>query len=290
MKLGTGLFHHWGGELRFFGSSGINPFVERFLQSQAERFAGKTVVDVPAGSGQMSRVLRSLGATVEALDLFPECFSAEGLTCRKADLSKAIPLESGSADFVLSQEGIEHVPNQVSMFREFNRILKKGGGLLITTPNYSNLRIKLGHLLSESEYAFKRMPPNELDSIWGRGETASGEIYFGHVFPVGIQKLRFIARMAGFKIKEVHHTRVNGSSLALMFLFYPVILIVNWLAYRRALAKRKDVPMEERKRVYGEIFRYSIDPRVLVDGYLFMEFEKERDVSEEMSNLITRGG
>lgn len=285
--------------MRFFGSTGINPFVERLLRSDPERFARKRVVDVPAGSGQMSGVLRSLGARVEAFDLFPEYFCAEGLECKKADLSRAISLESGTADYVLSQEGIEHVPNQVSMFRELNRILKKGGGLIITTPNYSNLRIKLGQLLSESEYAFKRMPPNELDSIWGRGDASlagdgarageADEVYFGHVFPVGIQKLRFLARVSGFRIKKVHHTRVNGSSFALMFLLYPLVLVVNWLAYRRALAKRKDIPVEDRKEIYGEILRYGIDPRILVDGYLFVEFEKEYDLPEAVSRLKARG-
>ena len=287
-----------GGLMRFSGPKGINPYVERFLRSNAERFSGKKVVDVPAGAGHMSAVLRKLGADVQAFDLFPESFRADGLECRRADLSESIPLESGHADCILSQEGIEHVPNQIGMFREFNRILKKGGTLLLTTPNYSNLRIKLGHLLAESEYAFKRMPPNELDSIWGLGEEAASgsgpaggpapdDVYFGHVFPVGIQKLRLLGRVSGFRIRKVHPTRVNGSSFALMFILYPLILVVNWLAYRRALSKRRDVPAERRREVYGEILKRGIDPQILVDGYLFVEFEKEHDLPEAVSSLRT---
>jgi SAM-dependent methyltransferase len=289
--------------MRLFGPAGIDSYVEDFLRSNSERFAGKTVVDVPAGSGRTSDLLRSLGAAVEAFDLFPECFNAEGLLCRKADLTGTIPVRGNHADFVISQEGIEHVPDHVNMFQEFNRILKKGGILFLTTPNYSNLRIKLGYMLSESEYAFKRMPPNELDSIWGReGEAADGNgkniaveggvgaVYFGHVFPVGIQKLRFLAQLAGFRIRKVYHTKVNGSSLALMFLFYPFILVINWLAYRRALGKRRDIALEEKREVYGEILKYSIDPRILVDGYLFVEFVKESDLPEVFSRLRTRAG
>ncbi|MGD9400640.1 MAG: class I SAM-dependent methyltransferase [bacterium] len=273
--------------MRLTGPGGIHHYVERFLRSNSSRFAGKTVVDIPAGTGRSSDVLRSLGARVEAFDLFPESFAVDGLECRKADLSRDIPLMSGAADYVLSQEGVEHIPDQVGMFREFNRILKKGGGLLITTPNYSNLRIKIGQLLSESEYAYKKMPPNELDSIWGHGAEC-GDVYYGHVFPVGIQKLRLLARVAGFAIKKVHRTRVNGSSLALMFLFYPLILTVNYLAYLRAIAKRKEIPIEQKREVYGEVLRYGIDPRILLDGYLFVEFEKEHEVSEEFSRLRDR--
>ncbi len=275
--------------MRFTGPAGIGPFVERFLRSNRDRFAGKVVVDVPAGSGHMSRLLQSLGARVEPLDLFPEHFRVEGLECRKADLSERIPLESDHADYILSQEGIEHVPNQVGMFREFNRILKKGGGLIITTPNYSNLRIKLGQLLAESEYAVKRLPPNELDSIWGRG--GADRVYFGHVFPVGIQKLRFLARVAGFGITEIHRTRVNGTSLALLPFLYPFILVVNWLAYMRAMYKGAGVPAGVAGDIYGEILGYGIDPQILIDGYLFVEFRKLHDLSKAFSLLkVRRGG
>ena len=294
--------------MRLFGPAGINSYVESFLRSNSERFVGKTVVDIPAGSGHTSGLLRNLGAVVEASDLFPDCFKAEGHVCKKADLTGTIPFPDNHADFVLSQEGIEHVPDHVNMFREFNRILKRGGTLLLTTPNYSNLRIKLGHLLSESEYAFKRMPPNELDSIWGFGartlecgvsrsgaagdSVASapgfGDVYFGHVFPIGIQKLRFLARVAGFRITKIYHTRVNGTSLGLIFLFYPFVLVINWLAYYRALRKHKDIALEEKREVYGEILKYSIDPRILVDGYLFVEFVKEYEMPEVFSRLRIR--
>jgi SAM-dependent methyltransferase len=268
--------------MRLFGGTGIDPFVERFLRSNPALLERKVVLDIPAGSGHMSRILRSLGATVEAFDLFPEQFEVDGLECVKADLSGKIPAPDSHADLILSQEGIEHVPNQVSMFREFNRVLKRGGTLLITTPNYSNLRIKLRQLLAESEYAFKRMAPNEIDSIWGAGDR---EVYFGHVFPVGIQKLRCLGRVSGFGIERVHHTRVNGSSLALMFLFYPLILLVNWLAYQRAMRKPRDVRRDEKKRVYGEILKFGIDPRILVDGYLFVEMVKESELEDVFAGL-----
>jgi SAM-dependent methyltransferase len=264
-----------GGGLRFFGPKGINPYVESYLRSIPGSLEGKTVVDVPAGSGQMSAIMKSLGARVEAYDLFPDSFKADGLECRKADLSEALPIESGAADYILCQEGIEHVPNQVMMLREFSRVLKDGGTLLITTPNYSNLRIKMGQLLSESEYAVKRMPPNEIDSVWGR--SGSDEPYYGHVFPVGIQKLRFLAGIAGLSVRKVHHTRVNGSSLALLFLFYPLILFSNILAYSRALSKKRAVSRDRKRQVYGEVLKYGIDPGILVDGYLFVEFVKERE-------------
>jgi len=45
---------------------------------------------------------------------------------------------NGSFDFVISCECIEHVPRPVAMAKEIARVLKPGGGFVITTENYFN--------------------------------------------------------------------------------------------------------------------------------------------------------
>ena len=146
----------------------IKFYVKRFLIENKDRFAGKKVVDFPAGNGISSRILEEIGATPIPFDLFPEYFTIEGLTCSRANISIGIPLADNTADGIICQEGIEHFADQFGAFKEFSRITKKGGTLLITTPNYSNLRAKLSYLLSESERFNSIMPPNELDSICDR--------------------------------------------------------------------------------------------------------------------------
>ena len=46
-----------------------------------------------------------------------------------------IPLESGSIDLIVNLEVLEHLPEPVKALKEFHRILKIGGKLLITCPN-----------------------------------------------------------------------------------------------------------------------------------------------------------
>ena len=236
----------------------IDADVKRTLRALGD-LSGKIAIDLPAGAGVMTRVLREQGAAVEAWDLFPELFDLEGLTCRKADLSKRLPIPDAHADLVLCQEAIEHVSDQLGMLRELSRILKIGGRLFLTTPNPSNLRARLGNFLLETELP-KRLPPNELDSVWLSGGS-SEETYFGHLFLVGAQRLRTLARIAGFRISRVHRVKWSAGSLALA-VFYPWIAFATWRA-RRYSMRKIDAEASRKHEVLDEIVRLNLHPTVL---------------------------
>ena len=167
-------------------------------------------------------------------------------------------------------------------------MLKIGGVVLITTPNYSNLKAKVSYLLSESEKFNSIMPPNELDSIWMTDKSITDEIYFGHIFLIGIQKLRVLASLTGFEIKKVHFTRVKTTSLFLLPFLYPFILISNFITYKKNLRKNKDFSNEIKNKVYGEIFRLSINAKILIDGHLMVEFVKVNEASDVSNNLKSK--
>src|ERR1035437_3306141 len=194
----------------------IKYHIKKYLIKNHVRIENKTVVDLPAGNGVTSKIIKDLGGIPIAFDLFPEYFKVEGIKCERANVLDKIPLENNVVDFVLCQEGIEHFSDQYKAFKEFNRILKTNGLLIITTPNYSNLRARLSYFLSESERFNSILPPNEIDSVWMSNKAVSNEIYFGHVFLIGIQKLRVLAKLSGFKIKHVQFTRLKTTSLFIL--------------------------------------------------------------------------
>lgn len=268
--------------------SSIKYYVKRYLISRSAFFKDKTVVDFPAGNGVTSKFLKEIGANPISMDLFTEYFDVEGLACIRANIRDGLPLADKSADALVCQEGIEHFSDQYQALQEFNRVLKSDGVLLITTPNYSNLRARLSYLLSESERFNSIMPPNELDSIWMAKSEITNEIYFGHIFLIGIQKLRVLAKLTGFRIKKCHFTRVKSTSLLLLPLFYPFILLSNWITYRKNLRKNKDYGVETKKAVYQEIFRLSVDVRILLGGHLMVEFEKEQDFEHVAHGLRSK--
>lgn len=263
----------------------IKYHVKRYLVKNADRIKGRTVVDIPAGNGITSKIIKDIDGIPLAFDLFPEYFNAEGIVCQRANVLDKIPLSNHTADFVICQEGIEHFTDQFKAFKEFNRILKKNGSLIITTPNYSNLRARLSYFLSESERFNSIMPPNEIDSIWMSDQHIANEIYFGHVFLIGIQKLRVLAKLSGFKIRHIQFTRLKTTSLFILLFAYPFILLSNWVTYLKNVRKNKGYDKAYQKEVYKEIFMLSINPKVLVDGHLFVEFSKEKESAEVLGTL-----
>ena len=263
----------------------IKYHVKKYLIRNKERINGKVVVDLPAGNGITTRIIRDQGGLPVAFDLFPEYFNVEGLTCERANIMDHIPMEDNKADFAICQEGIEHFTDQFKAMREFNRVLKTGGSLIITTPNYSNLRARLSYFLSESERFNSIMPPNEIDSIWMSNQEITGEIYFGHVFLIGIQKLRVLASLAGFEIKHIQFTRFKTTSLLLFLINYPFIFLSNSITYLKNINKNKGVDKEYQKKVYKQIYRLSINPKLLLDGHLFVEFTKTQHAKDVAKNL-----
>jgi len=259
--------------LKFIGSSNIKNFMKHYLESEGEWFRDKDVIDIPAGSGYTSSIVASLGGKVRAYDLFPQFFTAEGLNCEEADLAEQLPIEDESADMLICQEGIEHLQDQLAVLKEFNRVLKPNGRLLITTPNISHLRAKVSYLLTESDL-YKRMPSNELDGLWFSGDN---KMYFGHIFLINAQKLRTLATIAGFRLNRILTVKASIASLLLSFI-YPLILLVNGYAYLRNVYRKDEYEISDKKRVYSEIFKLNIHPITLYGKHIFWELIKDPEI------------
>ncbi len=70
-----------------------------------------------------------------------------------------IPVEDNSFDVVLCTEVLEHIPDAVSAIREFSRILKPGGILLITAPFNSLTHFAPYHFCGYNSYWYKHHLP-----------------------------------------------------------------------------------------------------------------------------------
>ena len=254
-------------------------YVKKYLDNLKDELNNKIVLDIPAGNGVTTEILLENGAKPEPFDLFPEYFMLENIECKRLDINNKIPVDNNHAEMLICQEGIEHFCDQLKAFKEFNRVLKSNGRLVITTPTYSNLASKFNYLLFECEGS-GQMPPNEIDDIWMADKNITSEIYHGHIFLIGLQKLRIIAKLSGFNIKEIKYIRLSKGSLFLFPFFYPLIFLSSYLRYFKNLKRNEELPKEYKISVYKEQLKINIDPRNLLNHHIFIVFEKEKDAKE----------
>lgn len=270
-----------------YPTSGIHKYVAESINERAD-LGEKRVLDCPAGDGRTSYLLDKKGAQVTSADLFPEFFEPTTLKCDEVDIMKGLPYEDESFDFVVCQEGIEHFPDQLAVLKEFSRVLKRGGELLITTPNVSHLRAKLSHLFVESEY-YKRSAPSEMDGVWFSDKNKD-ELYFGHVFLINNQKLRTLGVFAGLEIEKIYKTQIGTTSLLLFPILYPFVVLFNLMPFLFYTKKLSNIKKEKRKEIMWKQFFMNCSFNSLVCKHTMILFKKERNEDETMDYLknVTR--
>src|SRR5688500_11817579 len=105
----------------------IHETVEKILQSAPR---GR-VLDVPAGEGALALRLKNLGFEVSCADLYTEIFKLPETEIKRGNLDARLPYDDTSFDFVVCVEGLEHIENPANAMREFARILKTEGTLIV---------------------------------------------------------------------------------------------------------------------------------------------------------------
>lgn len=106
---------------------------------------GKRVLDVAAGSGNISLPAAQAGATVISSDLTPELLRRSQLRADKMGLTlewreanaHALPFPDGEFDVVMSAIGVMFAPDQQRAAREMVRVCRPGGtiGVISWTPD-----------------------------------------------------------------------------------------------------------------------------------------------------------
>jgi len=271
-------------ELCEFPTSGINKYVSEYIRSLPD-LAEKTVLDIPCGDGRASIEFLKKGATVRAFDLYPEFMKVKGINPEFADLIETLPLDDSSVDYIICQEGIEHVPNQLGVLQEFNRVLKKGGTLLITTPNCSHIRARLSRFFLESDF-WKRMPPTEIDSIWF-SEKNTNRLYFGHIFLLGIHYLQTISSISGFRVRKRIRTDIGNTSVVLCVILYPIFLFTTLFAWAIYRTQNKNIERGIKNKILWDSVKLNLSLKTLLCKHIFWELRKKYENSEIVEHLKT---
>ena len=254
---------------------GIHAYVFSYIKNLGD-LTGKTVLDIPSGDGRTTNIFKAQGAKVIALDIFPRL--EKSYTSHYGDMSEKLDVDDNAVDIIICQEGIEHVSDQYGLLKEFNRILKKGGELIITTPNISNIRSKVSNLFTESEI-WKRMPYTEIDSVW-HVEGNPMKFYFGHLFLLPVNRLKTLLVLNGFGNFLYKKTKISRSSVFLGLLLYPVYLILNIMACLTYIRKNKHIGLSVKKRILWDRFWFNVSFTTLFCKHVFWICTKNNNFEE----------
>lgn len=101
-----------------------------------------SLLDLGCGDGALLYALKQAGLlekkTIHAVDLSQRRINlvrqiSSDFNCQVSSADQLSHLSDNSVDFLISTQVIEHVPDQVAMIKEINRVLAPGGIVYLTT-------------------------------------------------------------------------------------------------------------------------------------------------------------
>lgn len=160
----------------FGGVDGINQaLLQSVLEQLGFEIAGKRVLDVGCGRGYTGEVVRDLGGEYIGADFV---VSRSEFPLIQAD-AQALPFPGSAFDLVFCVDAFEHFPNAAAAVREFHRVLRPGGGVFLSVPNYGNVAglvkwwcERFGQYERNTWAPFRRWQPQELEHFVTGGGIA----------------------------------------------------------------------------------------------------------------------
>jgi SAM-dependent methyltransferase len=117
--------------------------IVRELERVLSRHPGADVLNVGSGPFFELAELEDVGARIAVCDIDPRAIDAakelHGTKLARADViapGAMLPHDDASFDVVVSMDVIEHVPDPEPWVFDIVRVLRPGGCLFLTTPNY----------------------------------------------------------------------------------------------------------------------------------------------------------
>lgn len=179
------------------------------------RAAGTRVIDIGGGKGRLLVLLSRLGLVCSSVDLLyldteartphgepyasllVEHLQSSGVQAIGHDFyAEGLPVPSSSFNLALCTEVIEHLPNSPKpLLEEIRRVLRPGGWLLLTTPNFGSVNARV----SAASAAWRgRSVREDIRSFYDMRGYSPGETYRGHNREYVVSEVRYMLDNAGF--------------------------------------------------------------------------------------------
>jgi len=201
------------------------------------------ILDAPAGTGELSCLLKEKNFDILAADINQDVFKCSGIEFLRVDLNKDFPFTSEFFDHAICVEGIEHLQNPHQVISEFSRVIKYKGSFILTTPNILNVFSRLRYLLT-GHYEY-----------FGDYFANQENFYVFHINPVGFPELERILENNNFKIEKITSNqsilfKKGIFSILTMLFLLPLIIIVSKFKVKDQRLKKI---LLSRELLFGEL-------------------------------------
>lgn len=101
------------------------------------------ILEFGSGAGNLLHRIKEIGfhGKIVASDIQPRPIDVpRSIEWVVADLNDRLNIPDNSFDLIVSTEVVEHLENPRAVFREFSRLLRPTGKLILTTPNQESVR------------------------------------------------------------------------------------------------------------------------------------------------------
>jgi len=188
--------------------------LKRFFEVDRELFGepGLRVLDVGCSWGFNVISLELKRYTTVGVDLVPEPLAVGARVARANGASfkvvcadaAGLPFPDGTFDAVTMVETLEHVyeEDRPKVVEECRRVLKPGGRLVISTPNYSGLVERVKRVATKKPW-FRKMLPGMCYPAGSVGREAYHPYHY-HL-PQPVDKIRSLLEEGGFKVLKIRH-------------------------------------------------------------------------------------
>lgn len=188
------------------------------------------LIDIGCGEGRfLMKVIKKYEGNCYGVDYSKkaiEICNRKGLRVKSCDIEKRIPFKNGFFDIAYCGEVIEHLYNPDKFLDEVNRILKKGGILIITTPNLCSFYNRIIMLFGIQPVFIETSTVSSFVGGSLLNKIRKNDHPVGHVRIFTCRAIKDILEMHGFEVKliggaEFEHFPKKFKFIDRIFSYFP---------------------------------------------------------------------